>query len=153
MHGGSGFADTWELTLGPGASYSTTGTGCVGTGGTPTLQSANGSLPVAGSQFNVQVSGMPWNTFAFMFLGTQNASYAGVPLPFDLAPVGAPGCVLRSPGTYLYGFPNVLGTGLWTYSVPYLPGQVFYNQAIIFDPAANSLGLTVSNVGEAVIGS
>ena len=153
LHGGSGYADTWELELGPLASYSTTGTGCVGTGGTPTLQAANGTLPVAGSQFNVQVSGMPWNTFSFMFLGTQNASYAGVPLPFDLAPVGAPGCVLRTPGTYLYGFPNVLGTGLWTYNVPYLPGQTFYNQAIIFDPTANSLGLTVSNVGEATIGS
>jgi hypothetical protein len=153
LHGGSNYADTWELELGPLASYTTTGTGCPGTGGTPTLQAANGSLPVAGSQFNVQVSGMPWNTPAFMFMGTSNTSYGGAPLPFDLAPIGAPGCVLRAPGTYLFGVPNVLGTGLWNYSIPYLPGQVFYNQAIIFDPAANSLGLTVSNVGEAVIGS
>jgi hypothetical protein len=153
LHGGSNYADTWELELGPLATYTTTGTGCPGTGGTPTLQAANGSLPVAGSQFNVQVSGMPWNTPAFMFMGTSNTSYGGAPLPFDLAPIGAPGCVLRAPGTYLFGVPNVLGTGLWNYSIPYLPGQVFYNQAIIFDPAANSLGLTVSNVGEAVIGS
>ena len=153
LHGGSGYADTWELELGPLASYTTTGTGCAGTGGTPTLQAANGSLPVAGSQFNVQVSGMPWNTPAFMFMGTSNTSYGGAPLPFDLAPIGAPGCILRAPGTFLFGVPNVLGTGLWNYSIPYLPGQVFYNQAIIFDPAANSLGLTVSNVGEAVIGS
>ena len=96
---------------------------------------------------------MPWNTPAFMFMGTSNTSHGGVPLPFDLAPIGAPGCVLRAPGTFLFGVPNVLGTGLWNFAIPYLPGQVFYNQAIIFDPAANSLGLTVSNVGEAVIGS
>lgn len=150
--GGSGYADTWELDLGIQPNYTLTGTGCQGSRGTPTLTMAGGP-PFGGQTFYVQVSGMAWNQPSFMFLGLSNSSYAGVPLPYDLASLGAPGCLLRASGDFLYSFPNVLGVGVWQYSVPNAPGLVLYNQAISFDPTANTLGLTVSNVGTITIGN
>jgi hypothetical protein len=49
--------------------------------------------------------------------------------------------------------PSILGVGLWTFFMPNFPGTVFHNQAVILAPAANSLGLTVSNGGRGMIGS
>jgi hypothetical protein len=50
---------------------------------------------------------------------------------------------------------NVLGSAVWQFAVPNVPnapGATFYNQAFVFDPTANALGLTTSNGGQATIG-
>ena len=159
LHGGqspyggtpSAFSDTWELDLGDTATYTTFGAGCAGTYGTPTLSPA-GDLPSVNTTFTLQVSGLPWTGPVFMWLGFSNQFYGSVPLPANLAILGAPQCdVLISPDV-LYTMPNVLGTSLWQFGVPNLPGAVFYNQAVAFDPGANGLGLIFSNGGEAIIG-
>jgi hypothetical protein len=152
MQGGSGYADTWELDLGPSASYSLFSAGCLGSRGVPTL-ATNGFVPVGGQTMFVQVNNLPFTAPTFMFLGFSDTTYAGLALPFDLNVLGAPGCNLRVSGDQLSGVTNVLGVGLWQFPVPNLPGAVFYNQAIVFDPQANMLGLTFSNGGRGVIGN
>jgi hypothetical protein len=152
LQGGSGYADTWEFTPGPVASYATLGTPCVGSAGQPTL-TANGQVPRSGQNFLLQVSNLPWTAPIFMFLGLSDTAYAGVALPFDLGVLGAPNCSLRISGDQLSPATNVLGVGLWQLAIPNLPGVIFFNQAIVFDPQANGLGLVLSNGGRGVIGS
>ena len=154
MHGGgSNWRDTWELDLGPNALFTTYGVGCPNsTNITPQIAAQTGTAPSVNSQFNIQVSGLPFNGQAFMWLGYSNTTYAGLALPFNLALLGAPQCdVLMSPDQ-LFAIPNVLGTSVWTLGIPNIPGFTFYNQAIAFDPAANSLGLVFSNASESVVG-
>jgi hypothetical protein len=157
IHGGSNgvteLNDTWEYVPGPGASYSTFGAGCLGARGVPTLQPQSGTLPRVNTPFTVQANNLPLTGPAFLFFGLSNTNYGPTPLPFDLAPVGAPGCNLAVSGDLLFGFPNILGVGTWTFTVPNQPGVVFYQQAFAFDPAANSLGLTVTNGGRGTVGN
>jgi hypothetical protein len=147
------YSDTWEYTPGPGAAYSTFGAGCLGSRGVPTLQPQSNALPRVNTPFTVQANNLPLTGPAFLFFGLSNTNYGPTPLPFDLAPVGAPGCNLAVSGDLLFGFPNILGVGTWTFTVPNQPGVVFYQQAFAFDPAANSLGLTVTNGGRGTVGN
>lgn len=156
LHGGTSssgsFRDTWELAMGPTASFTTMGSGCPGSGGTPTLAPQSGTLPRVNTQFTVQVSGLPWTGPAFMWVGFSDQFYGTVPLPANLAILGAPQCNLYISGDLLYGMPNVLGLSTWTLAIPNTPGFTFFNQAIVFDPPANALGLTLSNAGRAIVG-
>ncbi len=149
---GSPFADTWELQLGPNASYTTSGAGCMSSGGMPTIAPQSGDLPYVNSIFNLQVSGMPWTGPAFMWVGFSNQFYGSVPLPANLAILGAPQCNLLISPDVLMAIPNVLGTSVWSLPIPATPGLSFYNQAVVFDPVANPLGLVLSNAGYAVTG-
>lgn len=153
LHGGSGFRDTWELQLGPAAVYSAFGTGCLGTGGVPSLAPQAGQVPTVGTIFTLQVNNLPLSGPAFMFFGFSNSSYNGFPLPFHLQPLGAPTCNLLVSGDLLFPIPNILGVGIWSFVVPSQPGFSFFNQIIAVDSSANSLGLIVSNGGEGVIGN
>ncbi len=158
MHGGVSLfggqlSDTWELQLGPSASYTTQGAGCPGSRGVPTIAPAGESLPEVGTVFTLQVSNLPFTGVAFMFLGLSNTTYGPTPLPFSLAGLGAPGCSIQVSGDALYVLPNFLGLSTWSFPVPNLPGAVFYNQAFATDPAANVLGISSSNSGTATIGN
>jgi hypothetical protein len=150
---GPSLSDTWELDLGSSATYSTFGQGCIGTHGVPALTSQGSVGPVMGSAFTLQVSNMPWTGPAFLFFGFSDQSYSGVNLPYNLGSYGAPNCTLLCSGDVLFGIPNILGVGIWSFTVPSLPGVEFFNQAIAVDPTANGLGLTLSNAGHGVIGS
>ena len=58
-------------------------------------------------------------------------------------------------GESLFVLTNVLGSAVWQFAVPNVPnapGATFYNQAFVFGPAANGLGLTTSSGGQATIG-
>ncbi len=47
------------------------------------------------------------------------------------------------------------GQAVWELPIPDLPslvGLVFYNQALVLDPAANTLGAVVSDVAMGVVG-
>lgn len=156
LHGGdvtSVLSDTWEYTPGPGAAYSTFGAGCLGSRGVPTLLPQSNTLPRVNTPFTVQADDLPLTGPAFLFFGFSNTNYGPTPLPFNLAPVGAPGCNLYVSGDLLFGFPNVLGVGTWTFNVPNQPGVTFFQQAFAFDPPANSLGLTVTNGGQGTVGN
>ena len=67
-----------------------------------------------------------------------------------------PGCTLYSSGEVFIPLPNAAGTASLTLPIPNnaaLVGGVFYNQAIVVDPPANSFGLTWSNAGAGTVGA
>jgi hypothetical protein len=151
--GGAAYADTWEYSPGPSAAYATFGAGCLGSRGVPTLAPQGNSLPRVNTTFTVQANNLPLTGPAFLFFGLSNTSYGVTPLPFHLAPIGAPGCNLLVSGDLIFGFPNILGVGTWSFTVPNQPGIQFFQQAFAFDPAANSLALTVTNGGQGTVGN
>ncbi|MEQ1632803.1 MAG: hypothetical protein ABL997_10550, partial [Planctomycetota bacterium] len=144
--------DTWEFTPGADASYSTFGAGCAGSRGIPTLAAQTGSVPRVGQTFSLQIGNLPFNGLPFLFLGFSNTDFGGTPLPFSLAGLGAPGCNVLMSGDQSYLLPNLLGTSVWSITVPNLPGVQFYNQVFVFDPPANAFGVTASNAGQGVVG-
>jgi hypothetical protein len=144
--------DTWEFQLPAGASYTTYGAGCVGSRGVPALAAAGNSLPRVGQTFQTTITNLPLQGPAFVFLGLSNTSYGPTPLPLSLNFLGGNGCSVLASGDDLALVTNVLGTGLWQWTVPNAPGVAFYNQAFAFDAAANPLGITTSNGGHGVIG-
>ncbi|MCA8975602.1 MAG: PQQ-binding-like beta-propeller repeat protein, partial [Planctomycetes bacterium] len=130
------------------------GQGCTGTAGTPFLSAAPGVVPRLGQVFTVAVEAMPAGTFVFGAFGFSRRHHGPYPLPLDLTPFGAPGCeVYTGPvGTVLVLAPA--GTASWSLQLPYSPGLVgmaFYQQAFVYDPAANVLGLVTSNAGRGIM--
>lgn len=153
LHGGSNFRDTWELEIPPiTPAFTTYGSGCTGAGGVPRITTQLGQQPTANTTFSIQVSNLPWAGPAFMWLGLSNLSYGTVPLPLNLSVIGAPACDLLVSPDVLIPIPNIVGTSVWQLAIPNAPGFKFYNQAIAFDPTANSLGLVFSNGSEAIVG-
>jgi hypothetical protein len=144
--------EVWELDLGAGPAYTTYGAGCAGSGGTPAIAAQGTSLPRAGLNFQLNVTNLPLTAPTFLFFGVSDTSYLGLPLPLPLAGIGAPGCSVLSSAEQLHFLTNVLGTAVWNVTIPNFPGASFYNQAIVFDAAANPLGITTSNGGHGVIG-
>jgi hypothetical protein len=144
--------DTWEFQLGAGPSYTAYGAGCAGSRGVPALAASGTSLPRVGQPFAATVTNLPFTAPTFMFLGLSNTAYGPTPLPLSLGFLGAPGCSVLASGDDLSLVTNVLGVGLWQWTIPNAPGASFYNQAIVFDAAANPLGITVSNGAHGVIG-
>ena len=112
-----------------------------------------GYYPYPGSPFwfysywRVSKAGIP----AVIFIGSTDKKWGSINLPFDLAPLGAPGChvyvdmVLASASKTNAGGRADFKLGL----VPLdstLTGQVFYNQQFAFDPSFNAMGM-VSTYG------
>jgi hypothetical protein len=129
------------------ATYSRYGQGCAGSLGTPTLGGANGSKPVLGGAFVVEVGNLPLGIGLILF-GESRTALGGLPLPLDLGLAGMPGCtLLASPDV------NVLvassgPTGTVTWNIPASPsnfGTRFYTQAFALDPLANAGGFVASN--------
>lgn len=87
------------------------------------------------------------NAPGVMTYGTQGNGtvWNGLSLPFDLAPLGAPGCFWST--NIVLAIPiQVDATGVVTVRVrvpndPFLIGATFFDQGAIVDPAANALGL------------
>ena len=124
------------------------GQGCAGSNGVPTLQLV--SAPEIGSVFaldiiNAPVTGGLW----LMTFGQSNTNDPIFgPLPADLTPLGAPGCmvltevidvILGSHGGNTASYSVVLP------NLPQLTGLVFMNQGYFLDSSANSLGVSNSD--------
>jgi hypothetical protein len=146
------YGDTWEFDLGPSPSFTQYGTGCVGSRGIPHLQAQTNSVPRTGTTFSARVANLPWNAPTFLLFGLSNTTSSGLPLPFDLGIAGAPGCTLLASIDDIQAMTNVLGTAVWSLAVPTLPGAQFYVQAVAFEPAANALGVVLSNGGHGTLG-
>jgi hypothetical protein len=157
MWGGSNGAqlrDTWAYAPGSTTvSYTYYGTGCAGAVGVPYLDLNPGTLPFSGQRFSVLIKRIPFFAPAFLMLGNSDTSHQGLPLPYSLTSLGMPGCNLLTGPDSLYPCTNIFGTALWDVQIPPgLGGQQFFNQAVIFDASANSMGLSLSNAGRALIG-
>ncbi len=144
--------DTWEFDLGPLASFTPYGGGCLGSRGVPLLTAQGSSTPRSGTTFTAQVTNLPWTGPAFLFVGLSDTLYGTTPLPFDLGLIGAPTCSLMASCEQLDVLVNVLGSATWSFVVPPFPGASFYVQVFPLDPGVNTLGLIASNGARGVIG-
>jgi hypothetical protein len=101
-------------------------------------------LPWLGMEFFLDVTSLPVNAAYFRLLGT-----SAPPAPFDLGPLGAPGCLVEiTPGSTLLAFASAAGDGFWGISLPGNPGFAglsLYWQIAVLDLPANALGITMSN--------
>lgn len=134
--------------------FSSFGVGCTGTNGTPRL-SATG-IPEIGNAFSLDVTLGPPSQLASLALGTSTMLWQGVPLPFDLTNLGAPGCqILGAPVVWVAMGTNALGSLTLPISLPSEPSMIglsFFGQFWFMDPGANALAITVSNRIDASIG-
>ena len=146
--------DLYSLGTGAGA-YTSFGTSCLGSAGTPAL--AAGNLPLIGKTLNLGVSSAIASSGGAMFTGISKSQWGSFNLPLDLSPLGAPGCSLYV-STELFTPFNTdasgkasLGFGIP--NVPALIGSSFFQQAMILDAKANKLGLAFTNAGQGTIGT
>lgn len=116
------------------------GNGCDGSLGRSGLSYSG--APVLGTTMTVTVDTLPVDT-AVLMNGFNNQASAFGPLPFDVGPLGAPGCFLRV-DPVLNGF--LVGTGgsaSWSLQIPnwtILMGLPLFQQAVVFDPGFNAIG-------------
>lgn len=135
----------------PAGSYTPFGAGCSGSAGVPSLQAAPGSLPAYGQEFRASLGNLPpASTGAAVVLGAARIA------PFDLRPLGMPGCVLEVGIDALFPVAPQGGAAQWQVVIPddaRLLGAGFYNQALVLDAAAgNRAGAVISNAAHGVIG-
>lgn len=137
----------------PGA-FTLYGTGCQGTAGTPYLFSPE--TPYVGHSVPVIVANLLPTALAFVVLGVSDTYWLGLPLPVNLAAVGAPGCEVLMSADIFQLATNYNGTAYTTIALP--PGlapsttPAFFVQSFATDFAANPLGLVLSNAGAVTVG-
>lgn len=121
----------------------------------PTLYST--STPQINDTFRVRIGQARASSSAVLFLGFSNVSWSGVPLPLDLAWLGAPSCaVLTSVDNVQTVRLDATGAGSHSYALPnsiYLLGLRFYNQALVADPGVNLFGFVATNGGAGLVGN
>jgi hypothetical protein len=144
---------TWEYFTTEPASYTSLGSGCVGSAGVPTLAAAAFSRPWAEDDFQLELTQAPPGSMAILLLGISNAQWGGLTLPLDLSPFNMPGCTLYTSIQAQMGTVAAGGVATWSIPIGSAPsGTTFFTQALVFDPSANPRGLTLSNAGTAVVG-
>ncbi len=121
----------------------------------PVLYSTN--TPQIGDSFRVRLAQARPTTSAMLSLGFSASAWGGVALPLDLGWLGAPACaVLCSIDDLQHVAVDARGNASLSYDLPnniYLLGLRFHNQFVVADPAANALGIVLSNGGTGVIGN
>jgi hypothetical protein len=140
-------------------SFFTFADGCAGSGNHVPAIGANGLPSLGNSTFGITVASGPGGALATLAVGDSRQTWLGAPLPFDLAPLGAPGCAVAAPGLVLLGSTlsgSGPGTGGATQSLPVpnqapLRGSRLIAQWWILDQQANQLGLTVSGGAETIV--
>ncbi|MCA8969296.1 MAG: S8 family serine peptidase [Planctomycetes bacterium] len=119
-----------------------------GSGATVTLEGSG--LPATGATCRIDLAGAAQNTVAILWLGARQTNFG----------IGgaAPGCSVYCSYDILLGgvATGSTGTGSVALNIPSDPklvGVRFYNQWIVLDKAANSLGIVMSNGGAATVGN
>jgi hypothetical protein len=116
----------------------------------PLLGFASAEAPFLGSTFVSRIDRVLPNTIVVPMLGLSNTvALGGVPLPFDLGPLGAPGCFVRVDPLVTIGvLADGNGTGFFDFPlVPNLSARGFtvFAQCLCLDPPLNPAWLSVSN--------
>jgi hypothetical protein len=122
-----------------------------------TTGSKQGSLPLLsgvgapnlGATYQLQLTRGAASAIGGMLIGFSRDSWSAGPLPFGLGFLGATGCsLLVSPDIPLSFVVDANGRGQLPMAVPASPTLLdaeLFQQAFLFDRAANALGVTVSN--------
>ncbi|MEM7202407.1 MAG: hypothetical protein AAF628_19200 [Planctomycetota bacterium] len=138
------------------ASYTVQGTACAGSNGMLPRISGDG-VPSLGATMHVLLEDALPQVPAVMTVGASTSMWAGAPLPFDLGPAAAPGCLIYVSGERIFNL-NVDGSGRARCPLnipmnPALVGAKFFNQFLVADRAANPLGVVTTACGMGVVGS
>jgi hypothetical protein len=157
--GAAGFrSHLWKLRVrcgGSPGSYEVFGSGCRGSGrNTPILGFSD--APTLGRTMEVNLSGAPTSTAAYLAIGDSSQTWLGLPLPLDLSPFGAAPCTLLCSAVTFLGVQTTNGTAGVGLSVPIDPallGAPFFNQWWVASPTATALGFVFSNGGRGVVGN
>ncbi len=115
----------------------------------PRLTPAPDSRPWLGDQLAIEFAPIPARTPLVVAIGGSTSSWNGIPLPLDLAPFGAPTCVLRCSGDIFDPLVDLGGRAVWAVQIPPLPplaGQLVHAQGLVFDVGANPLGLSTTQL-------
>ena len=138
------------------ATYVPHGGGCAGPVFAPLLTlSAPWNVPWLGNTMQIEVRNAPLG-LAFLTTGLDDQFAGTSPLPLDLTSLGMTGCSLRveplstrlltSPSTRVITFFPIPSSQA-------LLGVRFFQQAATPDPAANGIGMTMTNSMAAVVGT
>ncbi len=133
--------------------FGTVNASCLGTNAQrPTITVDNTrELPVLGTTFSRKAGSMPPGTPFFLMRGFSNTFANGgvTPLPYDLAPLGAPNCMIHvDPLVSLLAFADANGEFVLNdriTNILALRGALIYEQVAALDTSANALGMTISN--------
>jgi hypothetical protein len=93
---------------------------------------------------------------AIVTMGFSDTTFGPYALPLDLGFLGMPNCILRSAPETIVFVPGAGGSATFSLAVPNLNsmrGLVFFQQAAAIDPAANPLGVTLTNAVRGVVGT
>jgi hypothetical protein len=137
------------------AQYEIFGASCPGSGRLTPLLAFEG-IPTLGGSMSVHLTRALANAPALMSIGLSDSDWLGVPLPFDLTPLGAPGCrILASGQVLLVTAADAAGNGAINLTIPNdgsLVGGSFFDQYWVLDQAANTLGFAFTNGGRGTFG-
>jgi len=124
--------------------------GCIGSNGTAPTLSYSGSPQRGGPGFTTHLNNAPPTSSAAALVW----SFGLRTHPIDLTAIGATGC-----STHMFGDVPVVasitgGSASYTFAPPVTapPCVMLWNQWFVLDAGANTLGLTTSNPGRAVVG-
>ncbi len=147
-------SDTWDYAPVQPAAAAPYGVGCAGAAGVPSLVANSG--PWSGGHLDLAVTRLAPGAPVLFVVGVSDQSLGPWPLPLQLSSTPAPGCWLWSSAEAVVPLVNVAGSATPRFSVPPSPpgmlGAAFFGQALVGDPAANPLGLVVSNALRFVVG-
>lgn len=146
-----------QVTCNESALYSNFAGGCVGSNAlVPSWTVREWELPQMGTTLIGEIRNCPSAAVVLPFAGfSRTLSTSNLPLPFDLGPIGAPGCMVEvDPLATLLVITDATGAARTTFAIPFSPGLigvVFSQQAAVLDAAANQLGITMTNAGTGLI--
>lgn len=136
---------TWVFETAAKAEAAPYGVGCAASTGVPALAAT--SRPWIGDACSGELTFVPLSGLAMLTLGWSDHNWGSAALPLSLAAQGAPGCLVWvEPSLWLPLPPG--SSAAWSLAVPnvaVLAGLQVFAQGVVFDPAANALGLATSN--------
>lgn len=138
----------------PLGSFTSFGSGCAGSNGVPSHTMTG--IPEVGNQINFMIDNAPSNAMVVLHLGLDKSEFQGVPLPYDMGQIGAPGCeVLVGPeATEVLVVPEdgSWGTAMFLPNNPNFIGLNLHSQYFCVDVGTNALGVIGSNAVTTVLG-
>lgn len=135
------------------AGYGFFAAGCTGPLGVTNQQHA--SRPQLGTTLTVNLNNLPLSV-AIQIIGFSRTTSAFGPLPFNMGPLGAPGCtgnVSPDATAFLAGTGNSATWSLFVPSNGALLGLLVYNQALVLAPGFNALGAYTSDATGMLVGN
>ncbi|MEM7206093.1 MAG: sulfatase-like hydrolase/transferase [Planctomycetota bacterium] len=132
------------------------GVTCAGTAGMPFITASGEPRP--GGSYVVGLKSAGPMLPAGLLLGVSATSFAGLPLPLLLAPLGgAPGCFLHTSTDLSFGVTtDARGEASVSIALPAfgtLAASAFFHSWVVVDPGASALGLTTSDGAAVTVGA